>query len=238
MSPSGIEPRFSIQTVVQFLYRLCYPVSLNKRRVLDKVRTLRSHMSRLNVFLWIQVKIQQSKHIAFSVLTVCIDTALFVSANVLHIQTLMSISNRIYYSLFCEDSWFSLAYHIQKRRSTLHTFILCAVIFVSAFAKLRKATISFVMSVLPPTASIFNLTFTFFPKLCRENSSFIQIRQEHRVLYMRLFSHIWKYLAEFFSEWETYQIKVVEKIKTHLSSKTFFRKSCCPWDKIKKYGGA
>ena len=40
---------------------------------------------------------------------------------------------------------------------------------------------------------------------------------------MKTFSHLWQYLAEFFLEWEMFQIKVVEKIKTHiLCSVTFF----------------
>jgi hypothetical protein len=44
------------------------------------------------------------------------------------------------------------------------------------------------------------------------------------------------YLAYFFLEWETFQTKVVEKIKTHiLCSVTFFRKSCRLWDNVDKY---
>jgi hypothetical protein len=40
---------------------------------------------------------------------------------------------------------------------------------------------------------------------------------------MKTFTHLWQYLAEFFLEWEIFQIKVVEKIKTHiLCSETFF----------------
>ena len=40
---------------------------------------------------------------------------------------------------------------------------------------------------------------------------------------MKTFSHLWRYLAELFLEWEMFQIKVVEKIKTHiLHSVTFF----------------
>ena len=47
--------------------------------------------------------------------------------------------------------------------------------------------------------------------------------------------HLW-YLAHFFSEWEMFQTKVVEKIKTHLlRSITFLRKSCRLWDKVEKY---
>jgi len=35
--------------------------------------------------------------------------------------------------------------------------------------------------------------------------------------------HDWSYLAHFFSEWEMFQAKVIEKIKTHsLCSVTFF----------------
>ena len=35
--------------------------------------------------------------------------------------------------------------------------------------------------------------------------------------------HIWSYLAQFFLEWEMFQTKVVEKIKTHiLCSVAFF----------------
>ena len=40
---------------------------------------------------------------------------------------------------------------------------------------------------------------------------------------MKTYPHLWQYLAEFFLEWEFFQIKVVEKIKTHiLCSVTFF----------------
>ena len=40
---------------------------------------------------------------------------------------------------------------------------------------------------------------------------------------MKTFLHLWKYLAEFFLEWEMFQRKVVEKFKTHiLCSVTFF----------------
>jgi hypothetical protein len=56
---------------------------------------------------------------------------------------------------------------------------------------------------------------------------------------MKTFSHLWKYIAEFFSEWEMFQIKGVDKIKTHvLRSVTSFRKSCRLWDNFEKCGGA
>ena len=33
---------------------------------------------------------------------------------------------------------------------------------------------------------------------------------------MKTFTHLWQYLAEFFLEWEMFQIKVVEKVETHI----------------------
>jgi hypothetical protein len=48
-----------------------------------------------------------------------------------------------------------------------------------------------------------------------------------------------QYLSQFFLEWEMFQLKVVEKIKTHiLWSITFFRKSCHLWDNVEKYSTA
>jgi hypothetical protein len=33
---------------------------------------------------------------------------------------------------------------------------------------------------------------------------------------MKTFTHLWQYLAKYFLEWEVFQTKVVEKIKTHV----------------------
>ena len=45
----------------------------------------------------------------------------------------------------------------------------------------------------------------------------------------------WSYLAQFFLEWEMFQIKVVEKTKTHiLCSITFFWISYRLWDNVEK----
>jgi hypothetical protein len=50
---------------------------------------------------------------------------------------------------------------------------------------------------------------------------------------------LWSHLAQFFLEWEMFQTKFVEKIKTHiLCSATFFLKSCRLWDNVEKYGRA
>jgi hypothetical protein len=55
---------------------------------------------------------------------------------------------------------------------------------------------------------------------------------------MKTFSRLWQYLAEFFLEWEMFQIKAVDKIKTHiLCSVKFFRKSYRLWENVEKYGG-
>jgi hypothetical protein len=38
---------------------------------------------------------------------------------------------------------------------------------------------------------------------------------EYQVLYTKARAHLWKYLPEFFLEWEIFQTKIVLKIKTH-----------------------
>jgi hypothetical protein len=55
-------------------------------------------------------------------------------------------------------------------------------LFLGMFAKLVKATVSFVMSVcphgtfrLPLDGFSSNLIFEYFPKICRENLRFIEI---------------------------------------------------------------
>jgi hypothetical protein len=46
--------------------------------------------------------------------------------------------------------------------------------------------------------------------------------QEYRVLYMKTNIHFWSHLAQFFLKRETFQTKVVEKIKTHFMLKIYF----------------
>jgi hypothetical protein len=51
---------------------------------------------------------------------------------------------------------------------------------------------------------------------------------------MKTFSRLWKYLADFFLEWEMFQVTVVETIRMlTLCSITFFWKSCGLWNKVK-----
>jgi hypothetical protein len=41
---------------------------------------------------------------------------------------------------------------------------------------------------------------------------------------MKTVSHLWQYLTEFFLEWEIFQIKSIEKIKTHFMFSNFVSK--------------
>jgi len=85
-------------------------------------------------------------------------------------------------------------------------------VLLGAFAKLRKATNSFVMSIrphgtiqLPPNRFSWNSILEHFSKLCQENSSFIKIEQESRVLHMKINIHFWSYLVKFFLEWKSFR---------------------------------
>jgi hypothetical protein len=50
---------------------------------------------------------------------------------------------------------------------------------------------------------------------------------------MNTYVYLWQYLAELFLEWEMFQKKLVDNIKTHnLCSITLFRKSCRLWDNV------
>jgi hypothetical protein len=112
------------------------------------------------------------------------------------------------------------------RTSNLVTSGSCTQV-AGAAATLGRATVSFVMSVcpsvrpygttgLPLDGHSWNLTSDYFSKICVENSSIITIGQEWRVLYMKTNIRIFlSYLAQFFLEWELFDTKVMQKIKTH-----------------------
>ena len=113
--------------------------------------------------------------------------------------------------------------------------------FLGAFAKLRKAIIIFVMSVclsvcpsvlpsfrlhgttwLPLDGLWWNLIFGDYSKICRENLTFTKNGHEWKALYMTTKVHILSYLAHLFLEWEMFQTKLLQKIKTRiLCSVTF-----------------
>ena len=69
-----------------------------------------------------------------------------------------------------------------------------------------------------------------FSKRCRESWSFIRIGQEWRVLYMVTNINFLSYLAQFFLEWEVFETKFVEEMKTRiLFSVTFFPSKIVPF---------
>ena len=51
---------------------------------------------------------------------------------------------------------------------------------------------------------------------------------------METFSHLWQFLTEFFLEWEIFQSKVVEKIKTHILCSTTFPRKCAVCEIVSK----
>ena len=128
---------------------------------------------------------------------------------------------------------------------------------LGAFAESRKATVSFVMYVCPsihpsirPSARVeqsgcywTNLDeivhLRFFSKICRGKFKFRQnvtriTSTLHEYLSISVIKARWILLKR-----EMLQMKVVEKIKTHiLCSVTFSRKLYLLWDNLEKYGGA
>jgi hypothetical protein len=115
-------------------------------------------------------------------------------------------------------------------------------LFLDAFAKLRKATNRFYMSVC---------TSVRMEQRRSHWSDFHEIRhlsilrKSVKKIQASLKSdknsgnyvHLWKYHAGFFLEWEMFQTKVVQKIKPHiLCSIIFFsRISFRLWDNVGKY---
>ena len=64
----------------------------------------------------------------------------------------------------------------------------------------------------------------------------IEIWKGWRLLCIKTDVHLWSYLAQFFLEWEMFQTRAVDKIKTHiLYPRTFFQKSCHLWNNLEKY---
>jgi hypothetical protein len=54
--------------------------------------------------------------------------------------------------------------------------------------------------------------------------------------YMKTDIHFWSHFAHFLIKWKMFQVKIVEKIKTHiLCSVTFHQKLYCLWDNVEKY---
>ena len=83
-----------------------------------------------------------------------------------------------------------------------------------------------------------NLIFEYFLNICRENSSFIEMWIQQRVLYMKTIMHF-DCISHFFLEWGMFQTKVLENIRTHLlSSVTFFFENCAVYEYVEKHSRA
>ena len=56
---------------------------------------------------------------------------------------------------------------------------------------------------------------------------------------MKTFTHLWQYRADFFLKWEMFQIKVVEKIKTHILYSVTFSENRAIYDihMVEAYSG-
>jgi len=76
--------------------------------------------------------------------------------------------------------------------------------------------------------------WVFFENLSRIFNFHEQLTRK-RLHYMKTNTHFWSYLAEFFLELETFQAKVIEKIKIHTISSIFLLKSYRLWDNVGKY---
>jgi hypothetical protein len=132
------------------------------------------------------------------------------------------------------------------KKPTSH-FYICP--FLGAFAKLRKATISFVTSVYPSVSMEQlgshwkgfhkNWYVSIFWKSVEKMQVSLQSDNNNGTLHADLRTFMIYFFMEFFLEWENFQTKPVDKIKTHiLCSITFFRRSCRLWDNVGKCGRA
>jgi hypothetical protein len=52
---------------------------------------------------------------------------------------------------------------------------------------------------------------------------------------MKMFSHLWQYLIDIFLEWEMFQIKIVEKTKTHVLRSVTFYENRAIYETVLKY---
>jgi hypothetical protein len=77
---------------------------------------------------------------------------------------------------------------------------------------------------LPLDGFSWNFIFEYFSKIYQENSGFVKIGQEYRVLYLKSNIRFWPYIAELVLEWDIFQTKVTEKVETHFIFDFFLSK--------------
>ena len=123
----------------------------------------------------------------------------------------------------------------QTGHSTMHFFIKLKL--SGAFAKLRKAVIKFIVSVGPSVRTkklgscwtdFHEIWYSsYFPKIWRQNSSFIHIWQEWRMLYIKTNIHFFYLISLNSYQNEKYSYKSCgENQNTHFVFSNFSRKSC------------
>jgi hypothetical protein len=127
--------------------------------------------------------------------------------------------------------------------------LLEKVSFLHAFAKSQKVTCCFVMSaclyVGMEQLSFYWTDFheiwylnVFFKHLSKNLCCF-KIIQEQQAIYVKT-NICFQYLTQFFLEWKTFQKKVVENIKTHISCSITSLKNCAiyeiMWKNIVEWG--
>jgi len=114
--------------------------------------------------------------------------------------------------------------------------------FLGTFTELWEVIISSVMSVhprgitrLPLDEFPWNLTPEYFPRSVEEIQVSLKSDSNNGYLTYRPI-YIYDRIHSVFLEWEMFQTKAVDKIKTNIScSVTFFWKSCHLWDSVEKY---
>lgn len=80
-----------------------------------------------------------------------------------------------------------------------------------------------------------NFVFEYFWTIVWRNSSFFKIIHEWQVFQLKTNIHFWWYHTSFFIEWEIFQKKVVDKMKTHFVFNNCFQNLCHLWDNVGKY---
>jgi len=87
----------------------------------------------------------------------------------------------------------------------------------------------------PPLVSFpWNMMFKDFSQICRENTIFIKIWPEYLLLYIKTSTCLWKYLTDFFLEWE-------KDCRENQNQYCIFNKFFPPnlwflWDSVVKFG--
>jgi hypothetical protein len=121
--------------------------------------------------------------------------------------------------------------HLLARSQNYEKWLLASCLSISLHRKTQ----------LPSDKFSWNLVFEYFLKICPKNSSFIKIWHEEKVFYLYTYADLWHYFAVFFLEWEMFQTKVVEKIKTHIFNNFFFPQNCAVnrimWKKWQSWRG-